>query len=61
MYKVDFINIGRNNKNFSKEMEEINYDNLYRAVKPCLLSSDIWFSYSNEEQTKGVVHAGFFQ
>lgn len=40
-------------------MTEINYDNFYHAVKPCLLSCDIWFSYSNKEQTQGIVHAGF--
>lgn len=56
MYKVDFIDIGRNNKSFSEEMKEINYENLYHAVKPCLLSSDIWF---NCKDGNGVVFAGF--
>lgn len=59
MYKVDFIDIGRNNKSFSKEMKDMNWDSLYEAVNPYLVSSfSVGFSLNFEEGV-GVVHAGF--
>ncbi|UBK99515.1 hypothetical protein KLF26_09885 [Clostridium perfringens] len=59
MYKVDFIDIGGNNKSFSKEMKDMNWDSLYEAVSPCLVSSfSVGFTL-NVEEGVGVVHAGF--
>ncbi|WP_415341506.1 hypothetical protein [Clostridium perfringens] len=59
MYKVDFIDIGRNNKSFSKEIKELSWENLYDAVSPNLLSSfSVGFGL-NEEEGVGSVLAGF--
>lgn len=59
MYKVDFVDVGRNKKSFSKEMKDIDYDNFYEVVKPHLLSSfSIDFVLSDEDGT-GMVLAGF--
>ncbi|MGU8434385.1 hypothetical protein ACV3RS_09780 [Clostridium perfringens] len=59
MYKVDFIDIGRNKNSFSKEMKDMNWDSLYEAVNPYLLSSfSVGFNL-NVEEGVGVVHAGF--
>lgn len=61
MYRVDFSDVGRSHKNFSVNMEEINYDNLYEAVKPYLLSSfSIGFAL-NDEVGVGVVEVGFYR
>ena len=50
--KVKFINIGRNNINFSKECKnELTYDWLLKQVKPYLLSHNIDF----EENRKGTI------
>ncbi|AAL96799.1 hypothetical protein [Clostridium perfringens] len=56
MFRVDFIDIGASNKNFSKYIKEINHENLYHAVKPYLQSRNIWFTCRDGE---GVVFAGF--
>lgn len=58
MYKVEFKKVGRNHVSFTKSMKKLDYDSFYRAVRPYLVSSDIWFGVSNDE-TKGTVFAGF--
>jgi|GEM_PF-2963614 len=59
MYRVDFVDIGRNKNSFSKEMKDMSYENLYDVVSPYLLSSfSVGFSL-NVEEGVGVVHAGF--
>lgn len=55
--KVKFKNIGRNNVNFERDKEYLNYDWLIEEIKPYLLSHNI----DIEENLKGTytVFAGF--
>ncbi|MEG1481809.1 hypothetical protein [Clostridium sp.] len=63
MYKVEFENIGSNNDNFTKELEEITWDSMVSCVcgHCASSSSSIWFSEHehNEKEAKGNVCAGF--
>ncbi|AJD28433.1 hypothetical protein G8E05_06270 [Clostridium botulinum] len=58
---VKFKNIGHSKKNFEKEIEEINYEEMLSCVTPycCSSASSIWFSFANKEKTKGNVNANF--
>ncbi|WP_251861944.1 hypothetical protein [Clostridium sp. Marseille-Q2269] len=58
---VKFKNIGHSNKNFKKNIKEISYEEMVRCVAPycCSSSSSIWFSFTNEERTRGRVNANF--
>ncbi|WP_346980416.1 hypothetical protein [Clostridium perfringens] len=59
MYRVDFIDVEKNKKSFSKEMKDINYDNLYDAVKPYLPNRfSVGFGV-NDKDRSGVVIVGF--
>lgn len=49
--KIKFINIGRNNVNFERNREYLNYDWLISEVKPYILSHNI----DIEENRKGTL------
>lgn len=56
--KVNFINVGRNHKNWTAEMSSINYDSLRKQVKNAVLSKNPDFEY-DEETGKGEIYAGW--
>lgn len=56
-YRIEVKELGRNRVNISKTVEKINYDTLYRIVKPYLLSECIWFGEESEEGWR-IVFAG---
>ena len=58
--KVTFKNLGRRNTRFSVEMKKLTYNNLYKAVKGCLMSRGTDFDY-NDETRKGSVWVGGFR
>lgn len=49
--KVKFIDIGKNNANFTRNANELTYEWLLQQVKPHLLSHNIDF----EENRKGTI------
>lgn len=55
--KVIFKNLGHGKSNFTTDIKELSYDELYKAVRGHLLSRDIEFCY-NDETKKGVVFVG---
>lgn len=57
--QVNFINVGGSSMNWSAEMEELNYENLYSEIKKrgALYSNDIEFRYE-EESGKGFIIVG---
>lgn len=58
---IKFKDIGYANETFEKNIKEISYEEMVRCVAPyvCSSPSSIWFSFSNEEKTKGNVNANF--
>lgn len=65
---LKFENIGRNKANFTKlnytsksdEHIEIDYDFLYKAVKPYILSNNIDFYFDKENPNVIKVFTGFY-
>lgn len=55
--KVKFSNLGANKANFTAEMSEINFNNLYNVVRPYLHSSVIDFDFDTKGKT-GTVFVG---
>lgn len=57
-YKVEVKELGMNKISKTTVVKKIDYDTLYKIVKPHLLSSDIWFTGVIENEW-GHVNAGF--
>lgn len=57
-YKVEVKELGMNKICETAVVKKIDYDTLYKIVKPHLLSSDIWFTGVIENEW-GNVNAGF--
>ncbi|QFT40053.1 MULTISPECIES: hypothetical protein [unclassified Vibrio] len=60
--KVEFIEVGGNNMSWTSELEELDHDSLYKAVKSrgALMSEDIGFRYNDKTKT-GVIVVGMFR
>lgn len=60
--QVRFIDVGGFNMNWTADLPELNYDNLYKAVKSkgALGSQDIEFTY-DENSKKGDIVVGMFR
>lgn len=58
---VKFKDIGHGNETFEKDIKGISYEEMVRCVAPycCSSPNSIWFSFSNEERTKGCVNENF--
>ncbi|UTZ44534.1 hypothetical protein [Vibrio campbellii] len=56
---MNFIDVGGSSMNWSAEIGELNYENLYKEVKEkgALMSNDIEFRYE-EESGKGFIIVG---
>ena len=64
--KIKFIDVGRNNANWEAEckaekIEDLEYAWLYSQVKKraMVMSTEIDFLINREDETKGVITAGF--
>jgi hypothetical protein len=58
--KVTFENLGGSfNKTVTAKIKEVSYDELYRVVKPYLMSKWIDFAYDAETKTGSVFVGGF--
>lgn len=64
--KIKFIDVGRNNANWETEckaesIEDLEYEWLYSQVKKraMVMSTEIDFLISREDNTSGIITAGF--
>ncbi|WP_210467470.1 hypothetical protein [Vibrio crassostreae] len=57
--QVNFIDVGSSSMNWSAEVDELNYENLYNEVKKrgALYSNDVEFRYE-EDSGKGLIIVG---